>query len=321
MSLQYLVVQAARLQWDRIVRCTMPYECVGIDLGGTKIEGVFVSGSAINPIKKIRLPTPQNDYEKILETISNMSKDLMKNSSSGTCPVGVCTPGSALVGVIKNSNTQCLAGKNFTSDLQEMLGVNITVENDANCFALAESVFGAGAGYKTVFGVILGTGVGGGIVINGNIYGGATHAAGEWGHHTIHPTGGFACYCGKDGCVEAHISGAALEERWSNLTGNAKKPLTEIVRSLGDSKAEAQWKDEFLHDFGIGLGNVVAILDPDVIILGGGVSNVDFLYTEGAMRMHKLGLSNVKTPILKNKLGDSAGVYGACMLACRKSTL
>ena len=142
MSLQYLVVQAARLKWDRIARCTMPYECVGIDLGGTKIEGVFVSGSATNTIKKIRLPTPQNDYEKILETISNMSKDLMKNSSSGTCPVGVCTPGSALVGVIKNSNTQCLAGKNFTSDLQEMLGVNITVENDANCFALAESVFG-----------------------------------------------------------------------------------------------------------------------------------------------------------------------------------
>ena len=104
----------------------MPYECVGIDLGGTKIEGVFVSGSATNTIKKIRLPTPQNDYEKILETILNMSKDLMKNSSSGTCPVGVCTPGSALVGVIKNSNTQCLAGKNFTSDLQEMLGVNIT---------------------------------------------------------------------------------------------------------------------------------------------------------------------------------------------------
>ena len=154
----------------------MPYECVGIDLGGTKIEGVFVSGSATNPIKKIRLPTPQNDYEKILETITRMSKDLMKNSSSGTCPVGVCSPGSAPTGVVKNSNTQCLAGKNFTSDLQEMLGANVIVENDANCFALAESIAGAGVGYKTIFGVIMGTGVGGGVVINDSIHKGATHA-------------------------------------------------------------------------------------------------------------------------------------------------
>ena len=299
----------------------MPYECVGIDLGGTKIEGVFVSGSATNHIKKIRLQTPKNDYEKILETITRMVKDLVKNSSSGICPVGICTPGSAPTGIIKNSNTQCLAGKNFTSDLQQKLGINVTVENDANCFALAESTAGSGTGYGTVFGAIMGTGVGGGIVINGSIYGGATYAAGEWGHHSIHPIGGFACYCGKHGCVEAHISGTALEQRWSNLTKNAKKPLKEIVQSLGDGKAEMRWKDEFLHDFAVGLGNVVAILDPDVIILGGGVSNVDFLYTEGAMRMHQLGLGNVKTPILKNKLGDSAGVYGACMLACRKSTL
>ncbi|MDI1495559.1 MAG: ROK family protein [Cenarchaeum symbiont of Oopsacas minuta] len=294
----------------------MPHECVGIDFGGTKIEGVLISDSVITPVEKIRLQTPQNDYEKILETITYMIETLMKNSSR-KCPVGICIPGNIQTGIIKNSNVQCLVGKNFVSDLKIRLNIKIITENDANCFALAESIAGAGVGYNTVFGATIGTGVGGGIVMNGNIYRGSTHTAGEWGHHIIHQDG-RVCHCGKNGCVEAYISGNALEERWSNLTGNIKKPLKDIVR--GD-KVNKLWKSEFLHNFGIGLGNIAAILDPNVIVLGGGVSNVDFLYTEGVLEVHKLGLDGVKIPILKNKLGDSAGVYGACMLALKDDSV
>jgi len=184
------------------------------------------------------------------------------------------------------------------------------MENDANCFTLAESVLGSAKGYDVVFGVIMGTGVGGGIVINETLHKGRTNIAGEWGHHTLHPNGN-ECYCGKQGCVETYISGPALEKRWLEITGK-KESLQSIVPMVSTS---AQWEEEFLENFGISLANVIDILDPDVIVLGGGVSNIPFLYDEGKEAVYdKVFSDSVDTPILKNSLGDSAGVFGACMI-------
>ena len=158
----------------------------------------------------------------------------------------------------------------------------------------------------------MGTGVGGGIVINETLPKGRTNIAGEWGHHTLHPNGN-GCYCGKQGCVETYISGPALEKRWLEITGK-KEPLQSIVQDFSDEKAK-QWKEEFLENFGISLANVIDILDPDVIVLGGGVSNIPFLYDEGKEVVYdKVFSDSVDTPILKNGLGDSAGVFGACMI-------
>jgi fructokinase len=214
--------------------------------------------------------------------------------------------------MIKNSNTKCLLGMPLKNDIENVLGYEIVMENDANCFALAESLLGSAKGYDVVFGVIMGTGIGGGIVINGTLHKGRTNIAGEWGHHTLRPYGN-ECYCGKQGCVETYISGPALEKRWLELT-RKKEPLQSIIQDLSDEKAK-QWKKEFLENFGISLANVIDILDPDIIVLGGGVSNIPFLYDEGKKAVYDKVFSDlIETPILKNSLGDSAGVFGACLL-------
>jgi fructokinase len=286
---------------------------IGIDLGGTKIEGTCLDNK-LEIIQRKRIPTnQQNGYRSIVESVISLVQDLTKNISDYT--VGICTPGaiSKKTGLIKNSNTQCLIGMPLKGDLEKSLGKKITMENDANCFAMAEATIGAAVGHKMVFGVIIGTGVGGGIVIDGNIHKGRTYIAGEWGHHMLHKNGN-RCYCGKLGCVETYISGPALEKRWKELTGKAE-PLTSIVQNI-NSDEEKEWKKEFLENFGTGLANVIDILDPDVIVLGGGVSNIDFLYTEGRDAIYQHVFSDlVDTPILKNKLGDSAGVFGAALLS------
>ncbi|HSA98458.1 MAG TPA: ROK family protein [Candidatus Nitrosotenuis sp.] len=285
---------------------------VGIDLGGTKMEGICLDEQS-DVVARKRIPTNQQDgYKSILNSISVLVSDVTKNVSDYT--VGICTPGaiSKKTGMIKNSNTQCLIGMPLQTDLEQILGKKIAMENDANCFAMAEATMGAAAGYGIVFGVIMGTGVGGGIIIDGKIHRGRTYIAGEWGHHTLHPNGN-RCYCGKSGCVETYISGPALEKRWLQITGK-KEPLTAIVQSLNGDDGK-MWKKEFLDNFGAGLANVIDILDPDAIVLGGGISNIDFLYTEGRDSVYEKVFSDlVDTPILKNSLGDSAGVFGAAML-------
>lgn len=284
---------------------------IGIDLGGTKTEGVLLDES-LEIVERKRVPTVQ-DYKKIIETISSLVNEL-KSKASGKTTVGVCTPGviSQKTGLIKNSNTQCLIGMLLQKDLERSLGQKVSMENDANCFAMAEAQLGAAKNYDVVFGVIMGTGVGGGIVINGKIHGGRSNIAGEWGHHIIRPQGN-KCYCGKSGCVETYISGPALERRWKELTGKPQ-PLSTIIENLSDTKAK-EWKKEFLENFAIGLANVINILDPDVVVLGGGLSNIPFLYDEGKSLVYKNVFSDLAdTPILKNKLGDSAGVIGASLL-------
>ena len=284
---------------------------IGVDLGGTKIESVLLD-DGFGVLKRKRIPTPQNNYRQILNSISSLVLEMSENVSNFS--LGICTPGaiSKQTGLIKNSNTQCLIGKPFKEDLENQIGKKISMENDANCFAMAEATLGVAMEYDVVLGVILGTGVGGGIVIDKKLHSGRTNIAGEWGHHTLHRDGNL-CYCGKTGCVETYISGPSLENQWAKLTGKSQH-LPEILSNV-DSEIGKKWKADFLENFGYALANVIDILDPDAIVLGGGLSNIDFLYFEGKESVYDKVFSDlVDTPILKNKLGDSAGVFGACML-------
>ena len=284
---------------------------LGVDLGGTKTEAILLDDS-LNVLERKRTSTPKDNYSEIVNTISNLVLEISSNTSDFS--LGICTPGaiSKKTGLIKNSNTQCLIGKPLKEDLEKKLKKNIVMENDANCFVMAESKMGAAKNFDVVFGVIMGTGVGGGITVNGKLHSGRTNIAGEWGHHTLHSNGN-SCYCGKTGCVETYISGPALEQKWEQLSGESKS-MPEILSNL-DNDIGKTWKNEFLENFGYGLANVIDILDPDAIVLGGGLSNIDFLYTEGQKSVYEKVFSDlVDTPILKNELGDSAGVYGAALL-------
>ena len=284
---------------------------LGVDLGGTKTEAILLD-EHLTVLEQKRIKTPQTDYPEIIQSISSLVLELSKDITDFS--LGVCTPGSISkqTGLIKNSNTQCLIGKPFKEDLEKNLGKKISMENDANCFTMAESQMGAAKEFGLVFGVIMGTGVGGGIVIDGKLHSGRTNIGGEWGHHTLHRNGN-PCYCGKLGCVETYISGPSLEKQWMELTGKSQS-LPEIL-SNSDHNMSKRWKSEFLENFGYGLANVIDILDPDVIVLGGGLSNIDFLYTDGKESVYEKVFSDlVETPIIKNKLGDSSGVYGAAFL-------
>ena len=286
---------------------------IGIDLGGTKIEGILTD-EKYQTIQRKRIPTNQDHgYNSILDSIKNLILELTRESDE-KFSIGICTPGALSLnsGLIKNSNTQCLIGKDLRNDLQNILDHDVSIENDANCFALAETRLGAGKNSNFVFGVIMGTGVGGGIIIDGKIHHGRTNIAGEWGHHCLHDEGN-SCYCGNSGCVETYISGPALEKNWLRLS-DLNQSLPEIIQNT-DNPNFVNWKKTFLDDFGLSLANVIDILDPDMIVLGGGVSNIDFLYDEGKNLVYENVFSDtIDTPIVKNELGDSAGVFGACLL-------
>ena len=286
---------------------------IGIDLGGTKTEGILLD-EKFEIVERKRLPTNQQEgYSSIINLIKNLVDDL-KQKTDDSVSIGICTPGalSKQSGVIKNSNTQCLIGKDIKNDLENVLKQKVSIENDANCFTLAESKLGSAKNFDMVFGVIMGTGVGGGIVIKQQIHNGRTNIAGEWGHHCIKPEGN-SCYCGKSGCVETYLSGPALEKRWNDLSGK-RQTISEILQN-SDESMFTTWKNELLENFALALGNVIDILDPDAIVLGGGLSNIPFLYDEGQSYVHQQVFTDqIDTPILKNKLGDSAGVFGACMI-------
>ena len=286
---------------------------LGIDLGGTKIEAIAIN-DAFQVIERKRVATNRDEgYDAILKRIVDLANELMKAGNING-PIGICTPGAIdfKTGTLKNSNTVCLIDKPLKSDLESALTLPILMENDANCFALAESILGAAKEYKLVFGVVLGTGCGGGVVVNKNIHRGPNHISGEWGHHVLYPNG-RDCYCGNKGCTESYISGTALEKEWKELT-NEFKCVTDIIDNE-DYLKHPEWKENFINNFGAAMANVIDILDPDAIVLGGGLSKIDLLYSEGSDAIAKAIFSrNFVTPILKNKLGDSAGVFGAAML-------
>ncbi|MEE3149797.1 MAG: ROK family protein [Candidatus Neomarinimicrobiota bacterium] len=289
---------------------------IGIDLGGTKIEAILLS-STNKVVERTRIPTNQQDgYEAIIERIINLTKKV-RSKAKQECSIGICTPGALDMetGILKNSNTVCLIDKPIKTDLENALNCSVTIDNDANCFAMAEALLGAGKNYAIVFGVIIGTGVGGGLILNRRIHHGRLFIAGEWGHQILYPNG-RKCYCGKLGCVETYLSGPSLEKYWAELSG---KPISleKIIKSFehNPNVEYLKWRKEYLANFGMALSNVINIVDPDAVILGGGVSNISFLYDEGIAAVRENIFSNKDdTPILPNKLGDSAGVFGAALL-------
>ncbi len=290
---------------------------IGIDLGGTKTEGVVLDDRG-EVLERRRRPTPQADgYQAIVASTSDLVAEL-EASVEGAASVGIGTPGSIsrLDGCLRNSNTVCMNGRPFHQDIEAAIGRPVAIENDANCFTLAEAWLGAGRGHEVVFGVILGTGVGGGIVCRGAVHTGRLAIGGEWGHQTL-VRGGELCFCGRRGCVETCLSGPALEASWERATGEGLS-LAEVVERFEQENvtpAAAEWKHEAMELFGIAIANVINLLDPDAVVLGGGVSNVPWLYQEGAERVRANIFSDIRdTPILPNVLGDSAGVFGAALL-------
>lgn len=298
---------------------------IGVDLGGTKTEAVVArraGPSELPVLVRRRVPTnAAGGYDAILQTVCDLVDSVANEAGVDprVAPIGVGMPGGVTRrgGLVKNSNTVCLNGRPFRADLQARLGRRIAVDNDANCFTLAEARLGAAAAHVggVVFGVILGTGVGGGIAIRGEIWSGAQGIAGEWGHTAVWPERERACYCGGRGCVELYASGPAVERAYSARAGAALS-LAEIVARRGSDPAAGDAIEDLLATFGRGLANVIDVLDPSAIVLGGGVSNVDLLYTEGASRVAAYVFNDeLATPILKNALGDSAGVLGAALIA------
>ena len=289
---------------------------IGIDLGGTKTEAVLLDNSG-HELFRQRLATPQSiGYQAILNTIAELVHTLEKEAGQ-TCPIGMGTPGaiSTVTGKMKNANTVCLNGQPLFEDLQTLLQRPLRIANDANCFALSEAVDGAGKGHSVVFGVIMGTGVGGGVIFNGQLHAGHQHIGGEWGHNILEPHGP-SCYCGQQGCVETVISGPGLADDYNRYGNNAPLITKEIVAlaDKGDALAEAAMQ-RFFDRFGRALAMVINILDPDAIVLGGGLSNIDRLYSEGRERVaHYVFNDEFTTPILKNLHGDSSGVRGAAQL-------
>lgn len=291
---------------------------IGIDLGGTKIEGAVVEGPTESPrvVARRRIPTEADrGYEHILGRAVNLITEL-EQVAGADAPLGVGLPGSVTrQGRIKNSNTVCLNGTWFRRDLTERLGREVRFANDANCFALAEARLGAGRGHRMVFGVILGTGVGGGLVIDGQAREGPQSICGEWGHMVLRPQSERVCYCGQHGCVETHLAGPWVERDHRQRGGDDLR-LPQILerREAGDPIA-AQCIDAWLEDFGLALANLLNALDPDAVVLGGGVSNADCLYDAGRFRVARYLFSDeLLTPILRHELGDSAGVLGAALL-------
>ncbi|HTO49039.1 MAG TPA: ROK family protein [Burkholderiales bacterium] len=287
----------------------------GVDLGGTKTEGVILDGER-REVWRERTPTDASSYDAVLSGVERLYRRMRGTVHDAPHTLGIGTPGavSRRTGLLKNSNTTCLNGMPVARDLRARLGRELAIENDANCFALAEALAGAGRGNRVVFGAILGTGCGGGIVLDGKVHGGLQSIAGEWGHTVIDPAGP-PCYCGARGCVETFISGSGLEKRHAERSG-ARLPVDRIVAAwrAGDLTAMAAM-DDFFARFGQALANLIAVLDPDVVVLGGGLSNVDELYVRGVDEVRARVFSDsLDTPIVKHRLGDSAGVIGAALV-------
>lgn len=289
---------------------------IGIDLGGTKIAGI-VLGANGNILHQQRLATPRGDYQGTLHNIKQLINILEAKSQAGL-PVGICTPGaiSPASGLLRNANSVCLNDKPVKQDLESLLQRPIRMANDADCFALSEASDGAAAGADSVFGVIIGTGTGGGIVINGQLLNGPNAIAGEWGHNPLPwPTAeempGPACYCGKRGCIETYLSGPGLAR-----DHGAQLDAQQIVQACEQGDVQAQNTMQRYYDrMARALAHVINILDPEAIVLGGGLSNIQSLYTEIPKRWGQYVFSDtVSTHLLPPKHGDASGVRGAAWL-------
>jgi predicted NBD/HSP70 family sugar kinase len=296
-------------------------ELWGIDLGGTKIEGAIVdSDDPTNVRCRLRVPTGSaSGYEHVVGQIKEVI-DQLERTSGVKRPrvVGIGTPGAVepSTGALKNSNTTCLNGRSLRDDLNRVLGVEARLANDANCFALAEARFGAAQGRRVVFGIIMGTGVGGGLVFEGQTWNGRHGIGGEWGHNPICGET-TPCYCGRVGCVETVIAGPSLERFYRQTSGVAARLPEIAVRAAAGEAAAVATLERLTSKLGEALAALINILDPDAVVFGGGVGNLDVLYSEAtraAIRKHLFN-ADLRTELLKPALGDSAGVFGAALLA------
>ena len=295
---------------------------IGIDLGGTKIEGIALDDAGREQARK-RIPTPQGDYAGTVKAVAELVHHL---DADGTASVGVGIPGtlSPATGLVKNANSVCLIGQALDRDLEAALRRPVRLANDANCFAVSEAHDGAAKGARVTFGVILGTGVGGGLVIDGRPLVGANAIAGEWGHNPLpwpqvldgrDERPGPACYCGLSGCIETVLSGPGLARDHLAHTGEELDAKDILTRAQdGHSAAEATLA-RYEHRLARALASVINVVDPDVIVLGGGLSNVARLYDTVPRLWDAWVFSDhVTTRLVPNAFGDSSGVRGAAWL-------
>lgn len=295
----------------------------GIDLGGTKAEGVVLGAGGLNEILfRNRVPTEsEKGYQHILGQVKKLVDAMEQKMGYRAAKLGIGTPGTLdpKLGTMKGCNTVAMNFQPMKADLEKLLQMEIAIANDANCFALAEARMGVVKQKfpkaNVVFGVIMGTGVGGGLVVDGKVLNGLQGIGGEWGHNFLDESGG-PCYCGKSGCVEKVLAGPSLEKYYASISGQPKK-LKEVYElfKAGDKHA-TETMQRMTHFFGLAISVIVNIIDPDVIVIGGGVGNIDEIYTDGVASAKKFVFNNgvLDTPIVKPMLGDSAGVFGAAFL-------
>lgn len=288
---------------------------IGIDLGGTKTEVILIDSNNKEIFRKRKPTLKLEGYQAICNTIVELILEA-KQLANGPVSLGMGIPGiiDPVSGKVINANTTILIGESLRSDLEERLNQPISIENDANCFVMAEALHGAAIGYSRVFGIIMGTGCGGGLFLNGQVYHGANGIAGEWGHVSIDPNG-VQCWCGNYGCIETFISGSGIENHY-HLKSNKSLTVPEILKLVQNKDTIAiEVFDQFLDNFGRAVGGLISVLDPDLIVIGGGLSHIDELYTEGVNRINKYAFHpNLRTKVVKNQLGDSAGVFGAAYI-------
>jgi fructokinase len=294
---------------------------IGIDLGGTKIEGIALDGRG-RALARLRVPTPAGDYEATVRTLSDLVLRLEADTGA-TGTVGVGTPGSPSPhsGLMRNCNSVCLNGRALQTDLERSLGRPVRLANDADCFALSEATDGAGVGARSVFGVILGTGTGGGIVVDGRLLAGPNGVAGEWGHNPLpwardDERPGAPCYCGKQGCIETFLSGSGLSRAYAAASGREAKAaeVARLAAEAGDAAAVAAL-ESYADRLARGLASVINVLDPDVIVLGGGLSGVADVYRRVPVIWGRYVFSDVvRTRLSPPTHGDASGVRGAAWL-------
>ena len=293
---------------------------IGIDLGGTKIEGIAIDDSG-NQCFRTRIEAPRGDYHATLDAIVGLVGRI-ESETGATGTIGVGIPGtiSAATGLVKNANSTWLNGQPLADDLPRLLERPVRFANDANCFALSEATDGAGVGARVVFGVILGTGTGGGLVIDGQVSAGANGIAGEWGHNPMpwpHDDGwpGPKCYCGLTGCIETFLSGPALTRDFESASGRRAGPRDIVAAAAAGDGAAVHCLERYEDRLARALASVVNIIDPDVIVLGGGLSNIDRLYASIPRRWTVHVFSDaVVTRVVRAQHGDSSGVRGAAWL-------
>lgn len=305
---------------------------IGVDVGGTKIEAIVMDGENDIVIRR-RIDTPKDRYDATVDAICALIDDVAREASvDSNLPVGIGTPGavSLKTGLMKNCNSTTLNGRAFPRDIQAKLGRPVRIANDADCFTLSEASDGTASGASPVLGIILGTGVGGGICIDGNLVRGINAIAGEWGHTTL-PLAGYQpdkdedlpapasgqrqCFCGRYDCLETWLSGTGFERSWRDLTGTQLSAVDIITRMREGDETAARLLGQYSNLLALALSTVINILDPEVIVAGGGMSNVDDIYTTVPRHWHKYVFSDaVYTRFVKARHGDSSGVRGAAWL-------